>query len=65
MSAWLASANISLTLENLMCANVTLTWGNCVRKCICLPGKIVRTNAPHSFKNVRKYAAIEIITYIY
>ena len=41
-----------------MRANVTFTWGNRVRKCIRLPGKIVRADEPHSFKNVRKCAAI-------
>ena len=51
------SANIPFTEENLMCANVTFTWGNCVRKCKRLLGKIVCANEPHSFKNVRKCAA--------
>ena len=41
-----------------MFANVTSTWGNRVRNRIRLPGKIVRADEPHSFKNVRKCAAI-------
>ena len=55
----LASANIPFTRENLICANVTFTWGNCVHKQIhvCLPGKSVRANEPHSFKTVCKCAA--------